>query len=232
MGFAADPSLNGDSFCCAPDETGTVRLAHYWQFSHSPDPDGWSLTARPGAFRLTARRVSPNLILARNTLTQRCTGPACGAWVTVDGTGLQEGDYAGICAFQGCYGAIALTRRNGGYVLVMLGRPAEERGNRSESDYERPPVEYAAIPAGPVETLRVDADFSREPDTAAFSYLDESGNWKPLGIMQELYFKLDLFTGCRFGLFCYGTEQPGGTADFLDFHYQGLQPDSHLKYQK
>ena len=32
--------------------------------------------------------------------------------------------------------------------------------------------------------------------------------------MHKLYFKLDHFTGCRFGLFCYAAEETGGSACF------------------
>ena len=215
--------LNGsDDFRYSPDTDGKVKLAPFWQFSHNPDPEGWSVTARSGALRLTPRQISPNLILACNTLTQRCTGPRSSAWVTLDGSGLREGDFAGICAYQSCYGAIAMTRRNGRLQLVMLGRPACDFSNKGEFHYAQAPLEYAAIPVStPVARLRVDVDFSQEPDTAAFSYLDENGMWHPLGVVHSLHFKLDLFTGCRFGLFCYATVETGGRADFLDFHFQG-----------
>ena len=224
---AGDPAscrflYGSDTFQYTPAADGKIQLAPFWQFSHNPDPAGWSVTARPGAFRLTTRRTSPNLILARNTLTQRCVGPQSAAWVTLDGSGLGEGDYAGICAYQGCYGAIALTRRDGAYRLVMLGRPADNSRIDGDFDFGRPPVEYAQVPAaGPVAALRVNVDFSCEPDTAEFFYLVKEGVGQSLGIQQQLHFKLDLFTGCRFGLFCYATVQPGGYADFLDFHFQG-----------
>ncbi len=212
--------LNGsDVFRYEPDRDGRVRLAPFWQFSHNPDPDGWEILPRQGIFRLTTRRISPNLILARNTLTQRCTGAKSSAWVTLNGSGLKEGDFAGICAYQGCYGAIALARRETGLQIVMMGRFGTEPGNQGEFDYARSPVEYAAVHTDrAMATLRVDTDFSL--DAASFSYLDEAGGWKPLGIVQRLFFKLDLFTGCRFGLFCYSTAQPGGKADFRDFCFQ------------
>ncbi len=209
---------------CAPlngsDDFRRARLAPFWQFSHNPDPAGWAVLPKEGIFRLRTRRTSPNLILTRGTLTQRCAGPESSAWVTLNGGGLNEGDFAGICAYQGCYGAIALTRRGAGFQIVMMGRPETEPGIQGEFDYARPPVEYAAVhTASPVATLRVDTDFSE--DTASFSYLDGAGSWKPLGIVQRLSFKLDLFTGCRFGLFCYSTVRPGGKADFSEFRFEG-----------
>lgn len=214
--------LNGsDGFLYVPDKDGRVSLAPFWQFSHNPDNALWSVTERPGALRLTTGCISPNLILARNTLTQRCVGPKSAAWVTLDGTGLQEGDYAGICALQGCYGAIALTKRNGAYRLIMMGRPADNQTIFGDFDYERLPVEYAcAASPGPVATLRCDVDFSREPDAASFAFLDGNA-WQALGICQPLRFKMDLFTGCRFGIFFYSTLQSGGTADFMEFHFEG-----------
>lgn len=213
--------LNGsDDF--RSDEDGTMRLAPFWQFSHNPDPKGWAILPQEGIFRLTARRTSPNLLLARNTLTQRCVGPRSSAWVTLNGSGLNEGDFAGICAYQSCYGAIALTKRENRFQIVMMGRPSTEPGNRGEFDYAKPPVEYAVARIDKsMVTLRVDTDFST--DTASFSYLGEVGGWKPLGIVQRLSFKLDLFTGCRFGLFCYSTVRPGGKADFSDFRFQSTE---------
>ena len=34
-----------------------------------------------------------------------------------------------------------------------------------------------------------------------------------------MYFKMDLFTGCRFGLFYYSTKQTGGFVDFSKFQF-------------
>lgn len=38
-----------------------------------------------------------------------------------------------------------------------------------------------------------------------------------------MYFKMDLFTGCRFGLFNYATQETGGQAVLRDFRYMGLE---------
>ena len=43
--------------------------------------------------------------------------------------------------------------------------------------------------------------------------------YQKLGIDQPMYFKMDLFTGCRFGLFYYSTEQTGGYVDFSKFQF-------------
>ena len=67
--------------------------------------------------------------------------------------------------------------------------------------------------------LKADLDFRDKKDTADFFY-EENGRWKALGISHRLFFKLDHFTGCRFGLFAYATRQPGGHADFMKFRYR------------
>ena len=58
-------------------------------------------------------------------------------------------------------------------------------------------------------------------DTARFSCIPE-GKLAPikLGPVKKLSFKLDHFTGARFGLFMYSTKETGGSAYFSDFIYE------------
>ena len=42
----------------------------------------------------------------------------------------------------------------------------------------------------------------------------DGAEWKPLGPVHTMAFALDHFTGCRFGLFMYSAEKPGGSASF------------------
>ena len=58
-------------------------------------------------------------------------------------------------------------------------------------------------------------------DEAEFFYLCQ-GEWKKIGPTHKLYFKMDHFTGCRFGLFTYATKETGGKAGFLNFVYNKL----------
>jgi hypothetical protein len=62
-------------------------------------------------------------------------------------------------------------------------------------------------------------NFDQMLDEAKFTYLDDSG-WQQIGITQKLYFDLDHFVGCRFGLFIYATEKTGGEACFSHFIYE------------
>lgn len=214
------PLNGGDDFLYQADESGRIRLKPFWQFNHNPIDSLWSVTERPGAFRVYTRELCGSLPFAHNMLTQRSYGPACAAWVTVDGSGMQDGDYAGICAWIGCYGAIALTREGADYYLVMFARPAADEMVQADPNFLNPPVEYERIPLrGASVTLKVFLDFRDKKDMADFFY-EDNGSWKALGIRHKLYFKLDHFTGCRFGLFAYATQQTGGWADFMKFRYQ------------
>ena len=56
-------------------------------------------------------------------------------------------------------------------------------------------------------------------DEAYLSY-DAGEGWKRIGTAQKLYFRLDHFTGCRFGLFIYATQEIGGRVTFSEFVYQ------------
>lgn len=213
--------LNGDDdFIYEPNEAGKIAFHLYWQFSHNPQLKNLSVTERKGALRLYSGSISPNLVLAPNTLTQRCMGTSSAASILLDGAGMKDGDYAGISLYMSCYGAIALTKEKENYFLVMLGKEAKDGSIYGETDYEAPGKEYARIPVqGSVITLKAVANFEGETDEGQFFYRNR-GKWQQLGITQKLYFKMDFFTGCRFGLFYFSTRRIGGAVDFMKFRYR------------
>ncbi|MBR6102503.1 MAG: hypothetical protein IKP95_08755 [Ruminococcus sp.] len=49
---------------------------------------------------------------------------------------------------------------------------------------------------------------------------DIEGKRVAVGTPHRFAFTLDHFTGARFGLFMYSTEQTGGRASFMDFVYE------------
>lgn len=216
-GAAAAPLFGSDDFRSARDAAGNCRPKNFWQWNHTPDASLWSV--RPGCYRIRSGKISQNVSQAVNTLTQRMAFPACTADVTVDGSAMNDGDFAGLCALQGCYGLIALTRQEGRYHLEVLVREPEGDPVWGKLPDEGPGRCVARIPVqSPVVTLRLRARFVEQADEAEF-LLFENGKWVNTGVRKELYFKLDHFTGCRFGLFLYSTVQTGGTADFSNFVY-------------
>ena len=66
--------------------------------------------------------------------------------------------------------------------------------------------------------LKVRGDFTDGKDIAEFFYR-KNRRWVKAG-EQRLYFKLDHFTGCRYGMFLYSTVKTGGEAVFWDSEYR------------
>ena len=97
-----------------------------------------------------------------------------------------------------------------------MGRPAKDTSVFGQFEYENPGIEYQRVPISDTSVcLRAEADFTDKKDLASFFYKNREG-WQKLGIDQPMYFKMDLFTGCRFGLFYYSTKQ---TVDFSKFQF-------------
>ncbi len=219
--YVYEPLVDHDNFNYLPDDNGTVHLKKVWQWNHTPDNRLWSVTEKPGTLRIRSGKLSPNVVQAANTLTQRLTGPVSETIVTVDGSHLKDGDYAGICALQGCYGLIALTLEEGNFYLSMAARelnPEENIWGPKEGD-RKPGKEWGrAAMSSSVVTLKMRVNFTDDTDEAEFFYMADD-QWIKLGITHKLYFRLDHFVGCRAGLFMYSTKQIGGAADFSEFFY-------------
>ena len=196
-----------------------------WQFNHEPDMTLVCQDKEKGIFRVQTGKICNELTQAKNMITQRMAYPGCAGEVTVDGSGLKEGDYAGICALQSCYGFIGITRREGKLYLTVQNREAENSSMMPIGKGEGIVREAALIPLEENSVrLKLEADFTNMHDTASFYYKSagfrRSNPWVKAGTEHKLYFKLDHFTGCRFGLVVYSTKEPGGSAEFSDFVYR------------
>ena len=174
-----------------------------WQWNHEPHLE--LVEADEDGLHITTDRLAENVTQAVNTLTQRCFGPRCTVEVTVDAAGLHIGDYAGLCALQGCFAQLTLYRKADGLYLVYLRKDAESGEIVTED--ERPWTG---------DRLRADFDFT--DDTVRFSAQTAEG-WLPIGKAHQLVYRLDHFMGCRVGLCMYATQEAGGTAVFRDFTY-------------
>ena len=211
--FKEECSVNQEKFGC-------FGLKSQWQFNHEPELSLVERDTMQGVLWITAGEVCERMVQAKNILTQRMLFPGCAGEVTVDAAYLKEGDYAGICAFESCYGMVAVTKREGKLYLVMKAREAENDSLAAMEPETGDGKEWECVPlSGTKARLKVSADFTGGKDEAEFFYLDAPNEWKKIGITQKLYFKMDFFTGCRFGLFIYATKQAGGKAGFIDFKY-------------
>lgn len=216
-GYRYEPLFTSDDFAF----TGVERpeLKPQWQWNHIPDEKNWRI-ARTDGFSVRTGRTDVNLVHAANVLTQRMRYPGCAAEVTVDASLIKNGDFAGLCVHQGCYGMIAVTKEAGGYELVRLVRLQPAQGFGIGSNDNDPGVITDRIPIdGPAVKLRLEADFTDMADTARFFY-EKNGAFVPLGSEHKLAFRLDHFTGARFGLAYFSQKEAGGTVIFKQFRYE------------
>lgn len=168
-----------------------------WQWNHNPDNSHWSLTDRPGFFRIKTGRVDQSLYWAKNTLTQRTFGPKCSGRAAMDVTGMKDGDIAGLCALQDSFGFVGIEKRYGSLNFVQY------KTNRR----------IASVPFnGTTAYMRIDFDFTR--DRASFFYSTNGNDWKSIGNEIPLPYTLGMFAGYKFGLFNYATQSAGGYVDF------------------
>ncbi|MBQ7934395.1 MAG: acetyl xylan esterase, partial [Lachnospiraceae bacterium] len=222
-----DFRVNADNCGLAEDAGrlyGCFGLKSCWQFNHEPDLCLTQMDTHKGTWSVTTDKVCTNVTRAKNTLTQRMIYPGCSGMVTVDGCRMKIGDYAGISAFQGCYGLIALTREEDGYYVVMRGKSPEDVSLQAKAGTDYLGQECGRVFLGNRANVRlkVSVDFTNMNDEAHFYYQDGE-DWIPLGAARKLAFKMDHFTGCRFGLFVYATKEIGGTGTFADFCYEEIK---------
>lgn len=218
-GYKYKPLVQSDDFKGGGDSFG---FKDCWQFNHEPDLSLVTGDMSAGTVEIKTDKLCKNVTQARNTLTQRMLFPSCSGEITVDGSKLKDGDFAGLCALQGCYGMVALNKKDGKLYVVMQNRPADNsslQGMATDTD-EGILQEIIEINTSVVR-FRIEADFMQMKDEAKF-YYDFGNGFKPIGVVQKLYFKLDHFTGCRFGLFVYSTKETGGSAVFSDFVYGSM----------
>jgi arabinoxylan arabinofuranohydrolase len=118
---------------------------------------------------------------------------------------MKDGDYAGLGALQDVYGfaGVKVENRNKYIVMVML--------NASTGTPEE--IESVPLTSGKVY-LRIDFNFRDAADRACFIYSYDETIWQPIGGILHMEYKLTHFTGYRFALFYYSTQNIGGHADF------------------
>ncbi len=192
------------------------KLAENWQWNHIPDKRYYKL--EENKFTITTGKVIKNICQAANTLTQRPLTELFSGSVSLDASNIKEGDFAGLCALEGDYGFIAVTKKNGKYKLVMAERQTEVEVYKMGSiDTGYPKVLAEVDLDSPIVTLRVDFNFHRGNEKANFYYKKNGdAEYKSLGPAKKLRYTLDQFVGCRFALFNYATIEQGGSADFSD----------------
>lgn len=181
----------------------------FWQFNHEPDMD---LVKFEDGFHIKTDKVCNNIFHAKNTLTQKISGPFAKAEVTIDAGGMNDGDFAGLSAFQGDYAFAGIMKEDGKFLAVMLSN--ESKGGPWDlSEDEGLLEEKIALDSSEI-TVRVECDFTEDKATC---FVKTAEGFKQIGSPHKLRFRLDHFTGCRFALSYFSTAEDGGTAVFRNF---------------
>lgn len=210
---------------------GTFGLRSIWQFNHEPDLDLVSRDEKEGKLWITTDKICTDLNHARNTLTQRMIYPGCSAEITIDASHLNDGDCSGLCALQGDYCWVGIEKRDGKLYAVMYSQkeerdiwdlckdPAdllEERMITSAGATKEEAKSASEKAKESAFRVRIHVNFADEKDEAVCEIFEDE-KWIRIGGTHKLSFRLDHFTGARFGLFIYSTKESGGKAGFSNF---------------
>ncbi len=193
--------VNNDEF---NRKKGEPALPLVWQWNHNPDNSLWSVTERKGYLRLKTGRIDSLFLKSRNTLTQRTFGPVCSATTMLDASGMKDGDFAGLTAFQRKFGQVGVKIVNGQKYVFMISNKTDK------------PTELQSVPLSQTKVyLKIECDFRNRTDVANFFYSLDGKAWTTMGGPLKMeYTLMEHFMGYRFGLFNYATKETGGYADF------------------
>ena len=201
------------------DDFDSEKLGLTWQWNHNPDNSLWSLTERPGYMRLKTGRVMDDptdIFHARNTLTQRVLGGTCSGRIAIDVSHMKNGDRAGLSAFNYYGGLIEVIKENNSYKLSMA--TYNQKMINEEENNERVEMGEDISFSQDVVYLRTDLNYTS--NKATFYYSLDGYTWNQLGGETTLIYTLKHFTGYRFAIFNYATEEAGGYIDVDYFKYQ------------
>jgi beta-xylosidase len=198
------------------DEFSGKTLGPQWEWNHNPDDRAWSLTARPGFLRLTAL-PAPNLVSARNTLTQLLQGPAVQVTTRLAVDGMADGQKVGLAMFGRQPSWIGVVQKQGRRTITFASAGNEIDGQVISA-------------AGPCPRgTRADSGFvllrmQVVDQTAQYAYsLDEGRTFCSLGSRARLLFSW--WKAARPALFTFNSDASaikGGRADFDWIRFERL----------
>lgn len=191
------------------DEFNELTLPAMWEWNHDPDDAHWSLAERPGFLRLHAM-PAPDLLHARNTLTECMQDNSLDFTVRLDLRHLQDGDRSGVSALDRSLSYVAIAQQDGARKLVFSVNGNETAG---------PPVKTALI------QLRTRV----LGQTATYEYSEDDGrSFQAIG--QPVTLSFSWWKGARPAIFAFhatSETSSSATRGYVDVdwaHYRAL-PD-------
>lgn len=196
------------------------KLLPCWQWNHIPDKNNFIINNN--TLTLSTSKTVLNVTQAANTLTQRTYSHHCSGKVTIDFSKLNEGDFTGLCALEGEYAFIGITKLNNYFYLTSARHKITHSPwamNIPDSDAPEILQQIKLGNSSQNITLKLTFDFAPGNDRVQLEYIDENNNILQLGQPIPLRYTLDQFVGVRFACFLYSTIQTGGSSTFLNFEY-------------
>lgn len=175
------------------DEFSGRRLGLQWEWNHNPDNAHWSLRERRGYLRLKAM-AAPNVVSARNTLTQIHQGGASQITARIDVDGMTNGQKAGLGMLQVQPSWVGVVQAKGKRHITYSYAGVETQG---------PALSGATV------QLRTTTDMD-QMIRHAYS-LDDGRTFVPLG--GEAKMRFSWWKGSRPMLFTFSTTSTGGRMD-------------------
>ena len=146
-------------------------------------------------------------------------GPKCSGVVCMDLSGMKDGDVAGLSAFNGDAGILAVTCQGSRKYLTMKTESVKlDDNNKSVTGIDRNEIQKVELTSD-VIYLRLDGDFRLNKDIASFYYSYDNKDWDFKMIFDYRRF----FMGTKFALFNYATKSLGGFVDIDFFNYQHIK---------
>ena len=214
------------------DGFGSDKLGMQWEWNHNPDNTAWSLTERPGYLRLYTSGVVDEsgdtklnaFLQARNTITQRMfsydkegasTSTDTYGTVCLDVSHMKEGDVAGLCVFQDPYAYIGVRVIDGKkkvvYYRAPWWEPKADWQTNVDVDEHYKVFSTTTESHGDKIYLRAVANFNTNKVKFYLSW--DGKTWMDSKQETEMRYTLKIFTGNRFAIFNYATQQNGGYVD-------------------
>jgi len=200
------PMIGADTF------TGSTLGAQY-EWNHNPD---LSKVSVGNGLKLSTATVTTDLYNARNTLTRRIQGPTSTATITLDYTGMANGDRAGLAMLRDQSAWIGIRKDNGATRVSMTNGLTMATGTWATTGTGTEAA-GAAVGGGTI-WLRVSANIQPGSGrTATFSYSTDGTTFTALGPAFTLNNDWQFFMGYRFGVFNYATSALGGSVTVGQF---------------
>lgn len=124
------------------DDFDSDKLGLDWEFVRNPDNGSWSLTERPGHFRIWTRDGQLNEISAKNTLLRREQELTYTASTKVEFYPVRDGEQAGLTCYYSTvtYIRFAVCYENGRKLQVVINRNKGEELVAEIPDIKQVPV--------------------------------------------------------------------------------------------